>query len=219
MNLALNLSDAELVSLFQNGSQDAFAELLNRHKAKVFTSILVVVKDRYLAEDLFQETFIKALRLLKEDKYNEDGKFLPWIIRVAKNLTIDHIRKNKRQPLIVTEDGSPIFSSYKFADSDAESVLIEREESVMVRKLIAQLPEEQREVLVMRHFADMSFKEIADATGVSINTSLGRMRYALINLRKLMDKHKHAYETSIYKSGNHSPGVQRDVHKPKRSIS
>ncbi len=211
MNQALIVSDAELVLQFQKGQQKAFAELLKRHKSKVYTSIVVIVKDRYLAEDLFQDTFIKAIRLLNENKYNEDGKFLPWIIRVARNIAIDHIRKNKRQPLIVTENGSPIFSSFQFAESNAESVQIEQEESLMVRKLIAMLPEEQRDVLIMRHFADMSFKEISEASGVSINTALGRMRYALINLRKLLEKHKHAYETNFYKSGNHPSGLQRSI--------
>ncbi len=210
MNKALNLtSDAELVSLFQNGNQSAFAQLLTRHKSKVFTSILIIVKDRYLAEDLFQDTFIKALRLLQEEKYNEDGKFLPWIARVARNIAIDHIRKNKRQPQIVMDSGSPFFSSFNFTDTDAESVQIEQDESAMVRRLIAQLPEEQRDVLTMRHFADMSFKDIAEATGVSINTALGRMRYALINLKKILEKHKNAYETNLYSFGNHSPGLQR----------
>jgi RNA polymerase sigma factor (sigma-70 family) len=210
MNTAINqLSDAELVSHFQQGNQDAFAELLKRHKSKVFTTILVIVRDRYVAEDLFQDTFIKALRLLREEKYSEDGKFLPWIVRVAKNMAIDHIRKNKRQPLIVLDSGSPFFSSFHFADSDAESVQIGIDESANIRKLIAQLPQEQRDVLIMRHFADMSFKEIADATGVSINTALGRMRYALLNLRKLLDKHKNAYEKKLYTSGAESCCLQR----------
>lgn len=215
MNTNLNLCDAELVSLFLNGQKNAFERLLTRHKAKVFTSIYVIVKDRYLAEDLFQETFIKALRLLQEGKYNEDGKFLPWIVRVARNMAIDHIRKNKRHPHIVTESGSPIFSSLKFSDTDAESIQIEEEDSALVRRLISKLPEEQRDVLVMRHFADMSFKEIADSTGVSINTALGRMRYALINLRKLLEKHNMAYEANLYKTGNHAVGVQRIQAKPK----
>lgn len=215
MNTTLNLSDAELVLLFQNGQQQAFAELLNRHKSKVFTSILVIVRDRYLAEDLFQDTFIKALRLLKENKYNEDGKFLPWIVRVARNMAIDHIRKNKRQPVIVVEDGSPLWGSFKFADTDAESVQIGDDESAHIRKLIAKLPQDQRDVLIMRHFADMSFKEIAETSGVSINTALGRMRYALINLRKLLDKHKLAYEASFYTSRHHENGLQRSHSKPK----
>ncbi|HAR20792.1 MAG TPA: RNA polymerase subunit sigma-24 [Cytophagales bacterium] len=210
MNTAINqLSDAELVMLFQEGNQNAFAELLQRHKSKVFTTILVIVRDRYVAEDLFQDTFIKALRLLRESKYCEDGKFLPWIVRVAKNMAIDHIRKSKRQPLIVMDSGSPFFSSFHFADSNAESVQIELDESATVRKLISQLSEEQRDVLIMRHFADMSFKEIADATGVSINTALGRMRYALLNLRKLLDKHQNAYEKKLYSSGNESSCLQQ----------
>lgn len=215
MNTNLNLCDAELVSSFLNGHNTAFETLVRRHKSKVFTSIYVIVKDRYLAEDLFQETFIKALRLLQEGKYNEDGKFLPWIVRVARNMAIDHIRKNKRHPHIVTESGSPIFSSMKFAETDAESIKIGEEDSAMVRRLIAKLPEEQRDVLVMRHFADMSFKEIAELTGVSINTALGRMRYALINLRKLLEKHNSAYETNLYTSRDHSPGLQRNITKPK----
>ena len=189
MNKALSLaSDAELVALFQNGDQQAFALLLNRHKSKVFTSILIIVRDRYLAEDLFQDTFIKAIRLLQEGKYNEDGKFLPWIARVARNIAIDHIRKNKRQPIVVMDSGSSFFSSFNFADTDAESVQIEQDESARVRKLIAQLPEEQREVVVMRHYLNFSFKEIAEMTGVSINTSLGRMRYGLLKLRKLIEE-------------------------------
>jgi RNA polymerase sigma factor (sigma-70 family) len=214
MDTKLSQSDAELVSLFLGGHQGAFAELLQRHKSKVFTSIYVIVRDRYLAEDLFQETFIKALRLLQEGKYNEDGKFLPWIVRVARNMAIDHLRKNKRHPQIVLENGSPLFSQYQFAEQDAESIQIEGEESAMVRRMIAKLPEDQRDVLIMRHFADMSFKEIAEQTGVSINTALGRMRYALINLRKLLEKHKQAYEANIYTSGHHATGLQRSPEKP-----
>lgn len=192
------ISDSQLVSLYKNGSEEAFEQLLNRHKSRVFTTIYLIVKDKYVAEDLLQEVFIKTIRTIKEGRYNEEGKFLPWILRIAHNLAIDNFRKDKRYPMIVMEDGSPVFNTMEFAEGSFESVQIKQETHVKLRQLISELPDAQREVLVMRHYMDMSFQEIAESTGVSINTALGRMRYALINLRKKMKQYNIAYDQNFY---------------------
>jgi RNA polymerase sigma factor (sigma-70 family) len=192
------LSDGELVSLYIKGNEDAFAQLLKRHKSKVYTTIYLIVKDQYIAEDLLQETFIKAINKLRSGKYNEEGKFLPWIVRIAQNLAIDYFRRNKRYPTIVLEDGSNVFNSLNFSEDSMESVRIKNETHTLLREMIQTLPESQREVLMMRHYSEMSFQEIAEATGVSINTALGRMRYALINLRKKFEKENIAYDKNIY---------------------
>lgn len=192
------ISDSQLVSLYKNGSEEAFEQLLNRHKSRVFTTIYLIVKDKYVAEDLLQEVFIKAIRTIKEGRYNEEGKFLPWILRIAHNLAIDNFRKDKRYPMIVMEDGSPVFNTMEFAEGSFESVQIKQETHVKLRQLISELPDAQREVLVMRHYMEMSFQEIAESTGVSINTALGRMRYALINLRKKMKQYNIAYDQNFY---------------------
>ena len=192
------ISDSQLVSLYKNGSEEAFEQLLNRHKSRVFTTIYLIVKDKYVAEDLLQEVFIKAIRTIKEGRYNEEGKFLPWILRIAHNLAIDNFRKDKRYPMIVMEDGSPVFNTMEFAEGSFESVQIKQETHVKLRQLISELPDAQREVLVMRHYMDMSFQEIAESTDVSINTALGRMRYALINLRKKMKQYNIAYDQNFY---------------------
>lgn len=189
-------NDCELVAQYRGGSESAFAVLLNRHKDRVFTSIYMIVKDRYVAEDLLQEAFIKAVDTIKNGKYNEEGKFLPWISRIARNLAIDHFRRNKRYPKVIMDQSSPILNSAEYAEESFEQEQIRRENDTYVRDLVKQLSQSQREVLVMRHYFRMSFQEIADATGVSINTALGRMRYALINLRKLMNKSPNAY---VYK--------------------
>lgn len=194
----VQVSDSELVSLYIRGQEDAFASLLNRYKSKVYTTIYLIVKDTYIAEDLTQDTFIKAVETLKSGKYNEEGKFLPWIIRIAHNLAIDYFRREKRYPSIVFEDGSSVFNSLDFSEDSVESLTIRRETHEYLRELIKRLPEQQREVLIMRHYEDMSFQDIADATGVSINTALGRMRYALINLRKMMSKHARTYDKNLY---------------------
>lgn len=192
-------SDAQLVSSYIGGKESAFAELLNRHKQKVFTTIIMIVKDRYIAEDLLQEAFIKAIDRMKRGVYNEEGKFGPWIARIAYNLAIDHFRKAKRYPTIVTEDGSSVFNTIEFSESSYEDEQIKADTHQRVRQLIETLPENQKEVLVMRHYAEMSFQEIAEATGVSINTALGRMRYALINLRKKMNEtNTKAYDKNTY---------------------
>lgn len=193
-----NLSDGELVSLYKVGNEEAFEELVERHKSRVYTSIYLIVKDSYLAEDILQETFIKAIKTIKSGKYNEEGKYLPWIMRIAHNLSVDHFRKSKRFPTVVMEDGSRVFNSLEFSEESHETTQIKNEVQAKVRDLIQQLPEAQKQVLILRHYMGHSFQEIADNTGVSINTALGRMRYALINLRKQMDKYKLAYDKNFY---------------------
>jgi RNA polymerase sigma-70 factor (ECF subfamily) len=182
-----NLADGQLLDLYKNGSEEAFEELVNRHKDRVYTTIYLIVKDRYRAEDLMQETFIKAIKTIKKGKYNEEGKFLPWLLRIAHNLGIDNFRRDRRYPTIIMEDGGNIFNSLEFSEGTFEDKQIKEDTHKLLKRLIEELPDAQREVLVMRHYMDMSFQEIADATEVSINTALGRMRYALINLRKKME--------------------------------
>lgn len=180
------VSDCELITQYKSGNEKAFEALVNRHKNKIFTTILLIVKDQYVAEDLLQETFIKAIKTIKSGRYNEEGKFLPWISRIAHNMSIDYFRKQKRYPTIVMEDGSNVFNTLEFAEDSYETIQIKKETHARLREFIQRLPEAQREVLMMRHYMQMSFQEIAEMTGVSINTALGRMRYALINLRKQM---------------------------------
>ncbi len=194
----VRVNESELVSAYIRGDESAFETLVARYKSKIYTTIYLVVKDQEVAEDLMQDTFIKAIRTLRNGKYNEEGKFLPWILRIAHNLAIDYFRRARRYPSVVFEDGSNVFNSLSFSESSVETRQIKKESHEHLRSLIKQLPEQQREVLIMRHYEDMSFQEIADATGVSINTALGRMRYALINLRKMMSKSVYAYDTNLY---------------------
>ncbi len=182
-------SDLELIQAYVAGDESGIEILLNRYKSKIYTSIYLQVKDEYLAEDIFQETFIKVINTLKSGRYNDEGKFLPWVIRIAQNMVIDHFRKAKRNPTVVSSDGYDIFGVLEFADESAESKLMLSQRDLDLRKIIQRLPDDQKEVLIMRHFCDMSFKEIADITEVSINTALGRMRYALNNLRKMIEEH------------------------------
>ena len=203
------LSDSQLVSLYQTGNQEAFEMLLHRHKSRVYTAIYLIVKDRYIAEDLLQETFIKAINTIRGGRYNEEGKFLPWISRIAHNLAIDNFRRNKRYPEVVLEDGSKLFNSMEFAEESEEDKQIFRDTRTKLRDYIKELPVEQKQVLIMRHYLQMSFQEIAERTGVSINTALGRMRYALINLRKRMMKHR-AYDKNIYPNGLDQVFISRD---------
>lgn len=193
-----NVSDSELISLYKHGDERAFEELLMRHKARVFTTILLIVKDHYIAEDLLQDTFIKAIKTIKSGKYNEQGKFLPWITRIAHNLAIDYFRKERRYPTVVLEEGTNLLNTLKFVQDSVETAQIKKETYSRLRVLIQRLPEKQREVLIMRHYGEMSFQEIADATEVSVNTALGRMRYALINLRKQMTKHTKTHDKKVY---------------------
>ncbi|MCB0486936.1 MAG: sigma-70 family RNA polymerase sigma factor [Cyclobacteriaceae bacterium] len=204
------VSDQELVTLYQNGNEEAFEMLLLRHKSRVYTAIYLIVKDRYVAEDLLQETFIKAINTIKGGRYNEEGKFLPWLSRIAHNLAIDHFRKNKRHPEIVLEEGSRLFDSMQFADESFENAQQQRDTKRKLRGLIKELPIEQKQVLIMRHYLQMSFQEIADRTGVSINTALGRMRYALINLRKKMTKQHIAYDPNLYPRRSDQVFIPRD---------
>lgn len=179
-------SDNELIHLFKGGNVDALEALVIRHKDKLYTSILFLVKDKYLAEDIFQDVFIRIIDTMRGGRYTEEGKFLPWAMRIAHNLCVDHFRKVKRTPTIRNSEDKDIFEVLNFADDSAETVMIKRQSHSRVREMLERLPEDQREVIILRHFADMSFKEIAAATDCSINTALGRMRYGLINLRKLM---------------------------------
>ena len=192
------ISDSQLVSQYKNGSEKAFAELVNRHKNKIYTTIYLIVKDQYLAEDLLQETYVKVVNKIKSGSYHEEGKFLPWVTRIAHNLAIDHFRKAKRYPMIVMEDGNNIFNTLAFSEDSIESKKIQQDTQVLLKNLIEELPDSQREVLMMRHYMEMSFREIAEATGVSINTALGRMRYALINLRKKMNQLNITYDENLY---------------------
>jgi len=203
------LSDSQLVSLYQNGNEEAFEMLLHRHKSKLYTAIYLIVKDRYTAEDLLQETFVKAINTIRGGRYNEEGKFQPWISRIAHNLAIDHFRRNKRYPEIILEDGSRVFNSMEFAEESMESKQVLRDTRTKLRDFIKELPVEQKQVLIMRHYLQMSFQEIAERTGVSINTALGRMRYALINLRKKMIKHR-AYDKNLYTNGLDQVFIPRD---------
>lgn len=196
--IKIQVSDAALLSAYIQGDDKSFETLVKRSKSKVYTTIYLIVKDRYIAEDLMQEAYIKAIDVIKSGRYNEEGKFLPWILRISHNMAIDHFRKDKRYPTIVLEDGSKVFNSFDFAEDSVEEQQMKADQVENIREMIKKLPDEQREVLVMRHYEDLSFQEIADQTGVSINTALGRMRYALINLRKMLNKQEIAYDAKLY---------------------
>lgn len=190
--------DSELIAQYRSGNEAAFDLLVDRYQSKLYTTIFLIVKDQAIAEDLLQEVFVKVVKTLNSDKYNEEGKFQPWVMRIAHNLAIDHFRKAKRYPMIQMEDGSNIFNSLRFAEETFEDRQMRDETIELVKRLIEELPEAQKQVLVMRHYLDLSFQEIADQTGVSINTALGRMRYALIHLRKKMKHLNVAYDKTIY---------------------
>jgi len=184
-----NLTDQELVKKFIQGDRSSIEVLITRHKNKVYTYIFLIVKNQQLAEDIFQDTFIKVIRSLKEGKYKDNGKFVSWVIRIAHNLTIDHFRKEKQINTCSNEDyEADIFNSKKMSDGTIEDTLVENQIVQEVRLLIEELPEDQKQVILLRHYGGLSFKEIAEQTDVSINTALGRMRYALINLRKLIEE-------------------------------
>lgn len=182
-------SDYELIKRFINGEEWCFEELVNRHKNKVYSYINMYVRDQALVEDIFQDTFMKVLQSFKSGKYRDDGKFLSWVTRIAHNLIIDYFRSVKQMNVVSTDSYEvDLLNSLKLTGSNVEEVLVDKQIRKDTRRIINQLPEEQREVVVLRYFADLSFKEIADFTGVSINTALGRMRYALINMRKIMEE-------------------------------
>ncbi|MBL7764189.1 MAG: sigma-70 family RNA polymerase sigma factor [Chitinophagaceae bacterium] len=186
MKTFIKKTDHELINLFGEGNFDALEALVLRHKDKLYTSILFLVKDKYLAEDIFQDVFIRIIDTLRGGRYTEEGKFLPWAMRIAHNLCVDHFRKVKRTPTIKTGDDKDIFEVLNFTEDGVDVRMMKRQSYDRVREMLERLPEDQREVIILRHYADMSFKEIASVTNCSINTALGRMRYGLINLRKMM---------------------------------
>jgi RNA polymerase sigma-70 factor (ECF subfamily) len=183
------ISDATLVSSYIKGDESSLEVLIKRHKQRIYSFIYSKVYDRDVAEDIFQDAFIKVIRTLKKGRYNEEGKFLPWVMRISHNLIIDHFRKNNRMPKFDNGGEFSIFSVLSDTSLNAERALIKDQVETDVRRLIDELPEDQKEVILMRMYNDMSFKEISERTGVSINTALGRMRYALINMRKIIEKH------------------------------
>ncbi|MBC8265597.1 MAG: sigma-70 family RNA polymerase sigma factor [Flavobacteriales bacterium] len=188
--LLSKLSDRELVALYLEGNSKSFETLIQKHKNKIYAFILSKIRNRDLAEDIFQDTFIKVINSLLKGKYNEEGKFLPWVMRIANNLVIDHFRKANKMRTITPTNEFDIFDVLKDGEKNIEDNLINDQIHKDLRKLIEHLPEDQKEVLKMRYYSELSFKEISESTGVSINTALGRMRYALINLRKLIDSHQ-----------------------------
>lgn len=190
MKSLLLKTDHELIHLFMDGELNALEALIVRHKDKLYTSILFLVKDKYLAEDIFQDVIIKIIDTIRGGRYTEEGKFLPWAMRIAHNLCVDHFRKVKRTPTIKTSDDRDIFEVLNFTEDGADAKMMKRQSHDRVRKMLDLLPEDQREVIILRHFAELSFKEIASLTNCSINTALGRMRYGLINLRKMMVEKK-----------------------------
>lgn len=186
----IQIPDALLVQDYVAGNEEALATLIKRHESKIYGFIYSKVSDRDVSNDIFQDTFIKVIKTLKSNSYNEEGKFLPWVMRIAHNLIIDYFRKNKKMPLYRETEEFSVFSIMTDDSLTIENQLIADQVELDIQKLIEELPDDQKEVLIMRMYKDMSFKEISEHTGVSINTSLGRMRYALMNLRKVIDKHQ-----------------------------
>ena len=188
MATSVNIPDSLLVNNYVAGDESALATLIQRHQSKIFGFIYSKVADRDVSDDIFQDTFIKVIKTLKSNSYNEEGKFLPWVMRIAHNLVIDHFRKNKKMPMFRETEEFSIFSIMTDNQPSIENQIITTQVETDLKRLIEELPDDQKEVLVMRMYQDLSFKEIAELTGVSINTALGRMRYALLNLRKVIEK-------------------------------
>jgi RNA polymerase sigma-70 factor (ECF subfamily) len=186
----IQIPDPLLVKKYVEGDENALTLLINRHQSKIFGFIYSKISDRDISNDIFQDTFIKVIKTLKSQSYNEEGKFLPWVMRIAHNLIIDHYRKNKKMPMYRETEEFSIFSIMSDDSPTIENKIIRNQVEMDLKKLVEQLPADQKEVLVMRMYQDMSFKEISEITGVSINTALGRMRYALMNIRKVIDKHQ-----------------------------
>lgn len=182
--------DALLVKNYMAGDENALSILINRHQSKIYGFIYSKIPDRDISDDIFQDTFVKVIKTLKSNSYNEEGKFLPWVMRIAHNLIIDHFRRNKKMPMFRETEEFSIFSIMTDHSLTVENQIIADQVQEDLKKIIEELPEDQKEVLVMRIYQDLSFKEISELTGVSINTALGRMRYALMNLRKVIDKHQ-----------------------------
>jgi RNA polymerase sigma factor (sigma-70 family) len=191
MKTKVALQDIDLIYQYVNGDDTAFEALFSKHKDKVYTSIYVIVKDHEVADDIFQDTFIKVLQKLKEEKYAEEGKFVPWVLRIAHNLCMDHFRKNQKEKIVANDNPEyDILDNIAILETHKEDQIIGDEGSIDIAKYLELLPDEQREIIVLRHYYDYSFKQIAEMTGTNLNTALGRMRYALINLRKLIAKGK-----------------------------
>jgi RNA polymerase sigma factor (sigma-70 family) len=188
MRSLANLTDQQLVHLFMDGDSDALETIFNRHREKIFTSIVLLVKDKPLAEDIFQDVFIRVIDTLRSGRYTEEGKFLPWAMRIAHNLCVDHFRKAKRAPTVRGGEDTDIFEVITIPEDGVDKKVMQRQSHDRIRRMLDMLPAEQREVIVLRHYAELSFKEIAAMTHCSINTALGRMRYGLINLRKMMNE-------------------------------
>ncbi|MDZ4331849.1 MAG: sigma-70 family RNA polymerase sigma factor [Flavobacterium sp.] len=186
----IQLPDASLVKEYVAGNEDALAKLIKRHESKIYGFIYSKIPDKDITNDIFQDTFIKVIKTLKSNSYNEEGKFLPWVMRISHNLVVDHFRKTKKMPMFRETEEFSIFSIMSDDCQTIENKIISEQVEMDLKKLIEGLPADQKEVLVMRMYQDMSFKEISESTGVSINTALGRMRYALMNLRKVIDKHQ-----------------------------
>ena len=182
------LNDKELILSYLDGNEKAFEELLSRHKQRIYTSIYLFVKDQAQAEDIFQDVFIKIVDTLRKGKYNHEGKFLQWALRISYNMCVDNFRRSKRRPTVSPTDTFDIFDVLENPEDNVEQTIMKSQTHERIRKLVDSLPPEQREVVILRHYADMSFKEISQLTRVSINTALGRMRYALINIRRMMEE-------------------------------
>lgn len=191
MQILTSLTDDQLVAMYAKGNNDAFDTLLNRHQSRVYSYILHIVKNTDLADDIFQETFVKAIMTIKQGRYTESGKFSAWISRIAHNLIIDYYRQEKSENTVSTDnDDTDLLNRRDLCDDNIEHHLVTQQIHKDIRRIIKALPDSQREVLVMRYYKNMSFKEIADATGVSINTALGRMRYAIMNMRRIADENR-----------------------------
>jgi RNA polymerase sigma factor (sigma-70 family) len=184
----ITLTDEQLIKLFNDGEASAMEILVNRHKDRIFTSIYLLVKDKYLAEDIFQDLFIKIIETFRAGKYKEENKFAQWAMRIGHNLCVDHFRRIKNKPVIRTSDGADIFDILNFDEPNAEDKIMKMQSSERIMKLVCKLPEDQREIIILRHFADLKFREISKILDCSVNTALGRMRYALSNLRKLIEE-------------------------------
>lgn len=188
MKNLIALTDEQLITSFKEGNAYALEVLVNRHKERIYTSIYVLVKDKYLAEDIFQDLFIKIIGTFRAGKYKEENKFVQWAMRIAHNLCVDHFRKVKAKPVIRTSEGADIFDVLNFAEPSPEDNIIKLQSNEKLMKLVCLLPEDQREIIILRHFADLKFREISNILNCSVNTALGRMRYALLNLRKLIEE-------------------------------
>ena len=188
MKNLISLTDEQLIASFKEGNAYAMEVLVGRHKVRIYTSIYVLVKDKYLAEDIFQDLFIKVIETFRAGKYKEENKFVQWAMRIAHNLCVDHFRKLKTKPSIRTSEGANIFDVLNFSEPSAEENIMKAQSNENIMKLVCLLSEDQREIIILRHFADLKFREISNVLNCSVNTALGRMRYALLNLRRLIEE-------------------------------